>query len=390
MKTRLIILFLFLGCLSIKAQDHDTSVFFRYAATFDQLLPDHWAYLGALPDSADVALFNTETKKVSLRKKITSETQMRANDATSIRLPDQHMQWDANGRMTYFSTNPPDDSLATDEVQLMYQSGMKYYSVIRNRAGEQYWPDTLSFLYNRSGWVSTWRQHEQNVQGSTVVQGNRMYDNRGRVIVASGMKYGPLDGTYMYEFNNDNQLVRRVFTTAGSGVVLCTDTLEYAYQSESKSVMTVTHKLKVTGMEKWVTLESKSVYPYSGVLLTYSDFNDADTNYFYRNLPSYSVQYEYDDQGRLVTENFGSDITPSLITAKYYYGKYNQPDSIVYTERIIEKKSNFTRIYSRDVRTYDNTGRIMTRTVTTLLHEEKGKKDTFVPFERVRIEYIWK
>lgn len=391
MRLKTSISFLFaLWCISAFAQDNDTSVFFRYAATFDQLLPGHWAYVDGLPDSTDVAAFNTETKKLGLRKKITSETQMRAgSDITSIRLPDQHMQWDANGRLTYFSTNQPDDSLATDEVQLMYISGMKYYNVIRNRQGEQYWPDTLHFKYNRSGWISSWEQHEQNVKGSFRTQGNMMYDNVGRTVVAAGMKYGPLDGTYMYEYNSDNQLVRRVFTTAGSGVVLCTDTLEYAYQSESKSIMTVTHRLKITGMEKWVTLESKTVHPYSGVILSYSDFNDADTNYFYRNLPSYSVQYEYDDKGRLVTENFGNDVTPSLITANYYYGKYNQPDSVVYSERIIDKKSNYTRVYSRDVREYDSTGRIQSRTVTTLLYDEMNRKDKFLPYERVKIEYIW-
>jgi hypothetical protein len=299
------------------------------------------------------------------------------------------MQWDENGRLTYFSTNQPDDSLATDEIQMMYVAGMKYYNVIHNRAGEQYWPDTLKFRYNRSGWISNWEQREQNVKGSFLTQGTRMYDSYGRLIVASGMKYGPLDGTFMYEYNSDDQLVRRIFTTSGSGVVLCTDTLEYAYQSESKSIQIVTHRLKIAGMENWVTLESKTVYPYSGVILSYSDYNDADTNFFYRNLPSYSVQYEYDDKGRLITENFGNDVSPSLITAKYYYGNYNQPDSVVYYERIIDKKSNYTRVYSRDVRQYDNTGRIQSRTVTTLLYEEMNKKDKFVPYETVKIDYLW-
>lgn len=225
-----------------------------------------------------------------------------------------------------------------------------------------------------------------DITNDVVTTGTRLYDSRGRLIVATYMMYGPLIGAYTYEYNDRNQLIRRCFTTA-SGAILCTDTIEYADQLNS--VKLVSHKMKIAGSDKWTLLESKTLSTYSGKTISYSDYNDADTSYFYRNLPSYTLNYEYDDRGRVVSEIFGNAITPSMITAKYEYGKYDQPDYIEYFETIAAKKSTLTRAYSQDERTYDDQGRIKSREITTLLYEEMSKKSTFVPKEIVEISYQW-
>jgi hypothetical protein len=145
-------------------------------------------------------------------------------------------------------------------------------------------------------------------------------------------------------------------------------------------------------MANWVELERKTIYPYTGKIISYTDYNDADSNYFYRNYVSYTLRYEYDTAGRVADEYFGTTASPDLIHARYYYSKFNQPDSIVYEELIEEKKKpKYYRTYSRDVREYDEkTGRIILRSVTTYLFEERKKNDDFLPLETVIIAYRWK
>lgn len=371
------------------AQENDTSIFFRYAATFDYLLPIQGEpYTLTIPDSVAEDVFNADLKNAKLQKivKLHSVTE---KSTSTIKLHEERMTWDAEGRLTRHSVYVPDADLADHSIKdtrIEYVTGNKISTITLCNQHENIAPDTLKYSYNRSGWISSWRRHVVDITNDVVTMGNRLYDSRGRLIVATHMMYGPLLGAYTYEFNEKNQLVRRCFTTA-SGAILSTDTLEYSDQLNS--VQFISHKLKIAGSDKWTLLETKTISTYSGKIISYSDYNDADTSYFYRNLPSYNLTYEYDDKGRLVSENFGNDIAPSMITARYEYGKYDQPDVITYSETIASKKSTLSREYSQDERRYDEQGRITSREITTLLYEEMSKKSTFVPKEIVEIRYQW-
>lgn len=375
-----------LSCALIRAQGNDTSVFFRYAATFEQLLPlNYYPAHGYMPDTASLALLNYGAFDVTMKKHVEQTTY--ANDRViTTELGEYFYRWDKEGRINRYKEYFPGDSVAKLDVRYSFLVQQKLSSVIVV-AGNNV--DTATFQYNRSGVIGTWRRHVVGADSGYVINGTRMYDSRNRVIVATNMKYGPLPGSYIYEYNSESQLVRRAFLAGGTGVILCTDTLEYAYQSESRSVLMVTHKLKVAGMEKWVTVESKNIYPYSNVILSYTDNNDADSNYLYRNYPEYTVRYEYDEKARVTAEYFGTLVQPDQITANYYYGAWMLPDSIVYTERIVEKKVSYTRVYSRDVREYNDGGRIARRSISTYLFEEMKKKDKKPPVEVINISYIW-
>jgi hypothetical protein len=385
LKIYYLILLSWLFCLPIFAQGNDTSVFFRYAATFDYLLPVAGEpYTLAIPDSIAEEVFNADLKNAKLHKLVKLHTVTEKSTST-INLHEERMFWDGEGRLTRHAFYIPEDDQSIRDTRIEYVSGKKISSITLRNEHENIAPDTLKYTYNRSGWINSWRRHVVDITNDAVTTGNRLYDSRGRLIVATYMMYGPLLGAYTYEYNDRNQLTRRCFTTA-SGAILCTDSIAY---SDLQTVLLVTHWLKIAGSDKWTTLEVKTVYTHSGNILGYTDYNDADTSYFYRNLPSYSVIYEYDDKGRIISENFGNEIIPTIISAKYEYGKYDQPDYIEYAERVDAKKSFIMRPYSQDERRYDEQGRITSREITTLLYEEMSRKSTFVPKEIVEIRYQW-
>lgn len=368
------------------AQRADTSLFFRYAATFDNLvLTQYFPAQTYMPDTASLLLFNAAPVNVSMKKSVT-RTMVSSQAVSTENLGTTGYTWDREGRVTGYREYHANDTVVHLNVRFRFLARQSMGEVIAMNGNNV---DTTVYQYNRSGWVGTWKRHVVNADTAFLITGTRMYDSRGKLIVATNADYGPLNGTYTFEYNNDGRLIRRAFLSGGSGIVLCTDTIEYEFVTSAKLILKMTHKLKVAGIQKWVTLESRTVYPTTGKIISYTDRNDADSNFFYRNLPVYNLQYEYDDKGRVVLENFGNDLVPNMITAKYYYGKQHAPDSVVYTERVEEKKSSYTRVYSRDVRQYDDKGRIATRTVTTYLFEAKKKKDKMVPEERVSIVYSW-
>jgi hypothetical protein len=384
-----VILFLLLVRLSVvevKAQGNDTSVFFRYASTFDQLMPSPYFPMEKVaPDSAEFELFG-DTVLASSGAKIVTITHVKGDGSREENLPMTYKyEWDTQGRLHSSASEYSNSGAQYDITVFNYATGRKiskiYYSAMSKEL------DTVIYSYNRSGMINGWTRHVVTPDTNYMVIGTRLYDSRSRLVVATNMNYGPLIGSYIFEYNNENQLIRRAFTTAVSGVVLCTDTFEYTYQNDSRTLLQVNHKLKVAGMEQWVLIESKTINMASGKMMSYSDYNDADDNYYYRNYPSYTVRYEYDDKGRISGEYFGDLVNPDVISAKFYYGNNFAADSIVYWEKVIDRKATYSRVYSRDVRSFASPDQISDRWITTYLFEEKKKKDKIVPAEVVHISY---
>ena len=371
------------------AQRADTSVFFRNASTFDQLLPNAiYPMADFLPDSSSLAIFNGEVKGKKLEKHVTSEHRSQVVQSWSD-VGTWRYAFDYEGRLTKFTLLNTKDSSVLENTRVQFLIGNKaadvYHSASLGNA-----LDTLSFTYNRSGWVGSWRYHSVTTDSNSLQLGNCMYNSQGKLIVATGQNYGPLKGVFLFDYNSLGQITRRAFATDG-GIMLCVDTLIYEYQNEARSILRVAHKLKVTGMQNWQLLEEKTIYAVSGKVISYTDYNDADENYLYRNYVQYSIRYEYDDRGRISGEYFGSITAPDAIRVKYYYGTEMQPDSIVYEEQVVAKKTTYYRTYQRDVRLYDEKSKLITfRTVTTILFEEKKKKEKFPPIEVIRTEYTWK
>lgn len=382
-----VLMFLIGGAPGIIAQVSDTSIFFRYASTFDQLLPQPYYPLQMyVPDSASIHVFNGTYSGRTMEKSVSMQEAGAKSPAPVGRFV---YQWDKEGRLTNYNSYNPVDTVPYEKVRVQYLIGHKASDVYYSTPDVSDRIDTVSFQFNRMGVMGNWSYRSYGATGNDRQNGNRLYDSRARVIVATNMMYGPLRGSFTYEYNQNGDLIRRTFNAGQSGVVLCTDTIEYITQVES--IVLVNHLLKIAGSDKWTLLESKTIYPFSNVILTYTDYNDADTNFLYQNFPEYTVRYEYDGKGRVEDEVFGTTATPDLIHAKYYYGKYDQPDSIVYSERVIEKKTTYVRVYSRDIRVYDETsGLISTREISTILYDEQKKKDKLPLVETIYITYRWR
>jgi len=371
------------------AQSADTSVFFRNASTFDQLLPNAlYPMDDFLPDSASLAIFNGEVNAKRMEKHVTSEHRSEDGQSWSD-IGTWRYGFDYEGRLTKFTLLTTTDTSVAEKTRVQFLIGNKAADVYHSASfGNTF--DTLSFTYNRSGWVGSWRYHSVTSDSNVVLLGNCMYNSQGKLIVATGQNYGPLIGVFLFDYNSMGQMTRRAFATDG-GIVLCIDTLIYEYQNEARSILKVAHKLKVSGMQNWQLLEERTIYAVSGKVISYTDYNDADENYLYRNYLQYSIRYEYDDRGRISGEYFGSITAPDAIRVKYYYGSEMEPDSVVYEEQVVAKKSTYYRTYQRDVRLYDEKSKLITlRTVTTILFEEKKKKEKFPPIEVIRTEYTWK
>lgn len=384
-KLSILLSFSFLAAL---AQGNDTSVFFRHAATFDNLLPVAYAPLNKyLPDSSDMSVFNADLKNRKLEKHV-QYVRWEDGPAGHEDLGTFQYRWDGEGRLVEYASFNTGDTIPYENAKVQYLIAKKASDVYyQSGSGRRH--DTVSYSYTRGGVIGSWKYRSVTPDSAHQQIGNYLYDSRGRVIVATNQTYGPLKGSYTYQYNDDGQLIRRTFNAGASGVVLCTDTIEYSHQAAWASILIANHKLKVAGMEKWVLLESRTYYPYTGVILYYSDYNDADSNYLYQNYEEYTVRYEYDDKGRLAGEYFGTIMQPDLFSAKYYYSKFNQPDSIVYSERVVTKKSTYTRRYCTDSRLYNPDGTIMWRGIITILYGEQKKSMKAPPKENVEIDYKW-
>ncbi len=387
LRFRLALIGCFCSILSL-AQENDSSIFIKYSFTFDQLLPSpFFPFENEIPDSSSLEVFNGSLNGKAMKKSVTSE-RIAVDLGRMETVGTYQYKWDTQGRLTRYATCFGLDTAIQKEVKIQYLIGRKS-SEVYVRSGDMRTLDTLSFGYNRSGWVGNWRRHSITSDSSFIILGNKMYNGKGQMIIASNMKYGTLDGTYFYEYNTLGRLTRRAFATS-AGIVLCTDTLEYEFLNDASSILKITHRLKVSGSLKWTLLEEVTQNLEFG-RTAYSDYNDADDNYLYRNYVQYKVQYNYDDWGRVTDEYFGSIIAPEAIRVKYYYGLFTQPDSIVYQEQVVTKKDSYYRVYQRDVRRYDDrTKLILQRDISTILYEEQKKRDKTAPIEIVHIAYDWK
>lgn len=387
LRYRLALIGCFCSILSL-AQENDSSIFFKYSFTYDQLLPSpFFPFENEIPDSSALKVFNGSLSGKSMKTTVTSEYQ--AGDLGRLdTIGTLFYDWDAQGRLTRYDSNIGADTDNRKVVQIHYLSGNKLLDVYIQSAYAHVL-DTISFGYNRSGWVGNWRRHSITTDSTFIRAGNRMYNSKGQMIVATSMKYGSLDGTYFYEYNTLGRLARRAFAT-NSGVVLCTDTLEYKFLNDASSILEITHRLKVAGSQKWVLLEVVTLDLEYGKT-AYSDYNDADYNYEYRNYVQYTIQYIRDGWGRITDEYFGSIIAPEAIRVKYHYGMFAQPDSIIYEEQVVTKKGSYYRVYQRDVRRYDERTKLITRRdISTILYEEQRKRDKTPPIDIVHLSYAWK
>jgi hypothetical protein len=369
----------------LAAQEPSGNVFLDHYSAVEELQPALFYRLqNFIPDSSIMLRTNALKANLSLAVDVKSQD-VNAKVKSDISTYAEHFYWDDQKRLTdliLLSSNGKD---TLQHLEILWLVGQKPAAAVVT-AIDSMRRDTVRFSYNRSGTVSAAFYTSSTIAGIRRDTSNRMYDNKGRVLVATGMYYGPLKGTFIYKYDNENRIVRRMFTTA-SGVPLCIDTVIYQYNSDARSVMTVSHNLKVGADGKWIKLDQQQIYVVSGRIISHTKYYMPDVPLAAEQSPLYTVRYEYDLEGRLSMEAMDQPGKFESVRTKYYYSNSRTvPDSLVLEEYVSGSRPDLYRVYRRDVRTYDNQNRLSAVTILQYTYYEKKRKRTKVKSHRLKEE----
>jgi hypothetical protein len=361
--------------LSISAQSG--SVFLDNYFPVEELQPAPFYRMQQfIPDSVVAIRSNAMKPQLSFQLEV-KDQDVNAKGKSDVRKYAEHYYWDSQKRLTESVVLSGDGKDTLQHLEIAWLIGEKPAGAIYT-AVDSLRRDTLRCTYNRSGLISSVVYASSTVNGYHRDTSSRMYNSQGRLLVATGMYYGPLKGNFIFAYDNENRIIRRMFTTA-SGVPLCIDTVIYQYNSEARSVMTVSHNIKVGADGKWIKLDQQQVYVVSGRIISHTQYYMPDVPLGAEQSPLYTVRYEYDSEGRLSMEALDQTGKFESIRTKYYYSNSRTvPDSLVMEEYVSGSRPDLYRVYRRDVRTYDGQNRLTTLTLTQYLYFEKKRKRTKV------------
>lgn len=370
-------LFTLLFSFQLAAQEPSGNVFLDNYSSVEELQPALFYRLqNFIPDSSELLRTN------ALKANLSFAVDVKSQDVNGKAKPDvtkyaEHFYWDDQKRLTdqiLLSANGND---TLQHLEILWLVGKKPAAAVVT-AIDSMRRDTVRFSYNRAGTVSVAYYTSSTIAGVHRDTSNRMYDSQGRVLIATGMYYGPLKGNFIYKYDNENRIVRRMFTTA-SGVPLCIDTVIYQYNSDARSVMTVSHNIKVGADGKWIKLDQQQIYVVSGRIISHTQYYMPDIPLGAEQSPLYTVRYEYDLEGRLSMEAMDQPGKFESVRTKYYYSNDRTvPDSLVLEEYVSGSRPDLYRVYRRDVRTYDNQNRLSSMTIFQYTYYEKKRKRTKV------------
>lgn len=198
--------------------------------------------------------------------------------------------------------------------------------------------DTTNYAYDKTG----------NFAGECVRDSctQRLYDSKQRIIVLRNSFYGKIRGDFTYEYNEEGKLIRRRFLESQSGIVLCTDTIEFRFEDLEKRYLTKKHSIRITGREGWITIDEIKIDRVLHKTISYELFHGPGapekTNYF------------YDEAGFLNSRQ----TTSAKFKTEDIYHLHPAADTIQ-TYRLVEEKNGIRKIlWSETIITYDASGLI--------------------------------
>jgi hypothetical protein len=361
----------------LAAQEPSGNVFLDNYSTVEELPPALFYRLqNFIPDSTEFLRTNAIKPNVSFAVDVKSQD-VNANSNSDVSKYAEHFYWDDQKRLTdqlLLSANGKD---TLQHLEILWLVGKKPAAAVVT-ATDSMRRDTVRLAYNRAGTVASAYYTTSTIAGVHRDTSNRMYDSRGRLLIATGMYYGPLKGNFIYGYDNENRIVRRMFTTS-SGTPLCVDTVIYQYNSDARSVMTVSHNIKVGADGKWIKIDQQQIYVVSGRVISHMQYYMPDVPLGAEQSPLYTVRYEYDSEGRLSMEALDQPGKFESVRTKYYYSNSRMlPDSLVLEEYVSGSRPDLYRVYRRDVRTYDNQNRLASVTILQYTYYEKKRKRTKV------------
>lgn len=387
---KLIVLFVFF-CSGISAQESDSAYLVRYASTLDQLYPG-LLYPVVLADSSscDSSLF---VRKDAIRQlKMTHKVFVNPQNSPDSGAVITHSQlnWNNQGRIVFCSYSIGETVKTI--YAFSYKNGKILNNIIRKSGGEN--ADTLRFSWDRSGKINGETYSFRSGEKDSVQRLSRLFDSQGRIIVVTGISYGPLvQGAFTYEYDTKGRLVRRSLSTRLSGAVLCSDTLIYSFTDSAKTILRTHHLLRIAGKPDWVSIDEKTENIHTHQLTEYILWNGPAVNDA-MNVPVHHLaHWKYDLTGRVenvFTGNTDVDRGIRTVNRTYYYDEKGRCDSIRADVRYGTLKSTeliSTRLF---VISYKNDSELRSaETVSEWKLEGKGKKKKWKLTGKATTAYDW-
>ena len=276
---------------------------------------------------------------------------------------------DAEGRPSEYS------ALAKKDSALIYS--YKYYYRIFNRPDRIVYHkhlkmDTTNYTYDRSGNLAAECTRDSCTQ--------RLYDSKQRVIVIRNAwysQYSQKRGDFTYEYNEEGKLIRRRFLESQSGIVLCTDTIEYKFEDLGKRYLTRKHFIHIAGKEGWIPIDEMHIDKKWNKVIYYELFHGAGApqkeEYFYNE--SGLISSAQTDLGNYKTEDIYLLHADSDTIRRY---------------RLVEEKKGVRKMLSSEIITkYNAAGLITERRIKRYSIEKIKRKWQVLLYEDENSTYHW-
>jgi hypothetical protein len=253
--------------------------------------------------------------------------------------------------------------------------------VIKKRKGYSdkdstgYVTDTTLSTYDRSGLLSSWCEKRECIQ--------RLYNSQKQLIVKRNALYGYIRGDYTYAYDDKGRLVQRRFLEAQSGIVLFTDTIQYAFVNTENTILSQKHYIRLSGKE-WVLFDEMLLDAVHQNVLKYSLFHHTMRGGRGIHAPGELV-YTYDNDGKLLSKH--RDDKSGM--EEKIYSRHTASDTLRSYKIVQEKKAIQKTLWSETIIVYDSNGLIASvKTTDYKIEKQKGKSSSIVSMIREE-EYHW-
>lgn len=282
----LVFWFLFFA-VSLDAQRAPDSVFFvKYAATLDLLLQPGYEAINYESYARDsVSFMQHGAGKMLTVYETTTDFTGKNPDVTK---GFSKYIFRSDGQISSSGDWSSDSALLMREDYVYLRTG-QVSRIIKSYSNPVKY-DTTQLTYDRAGQLVAYCEKGECIQ--------RLYNSKRQLIVKKNALYGFIRGDYTYAYDNEGRLVQRRFLEARSGVVLCTDTIQYSFGNEEKTLITEKHFLRI-GNGEWIPIDEMLAEAVQHKVLRYDLFYYVMRSSRGVSAPGY-IAYTYDREGNLL------------------------------------------------------------------------------------------
>jgi hypothetical protein len=290
--------------------------------------------------------------------------------------------FDRNGKLV-------SETSATDTIEYTYITNK-----LRSRiAGGPAYRDTLLLHYNNSGLVDEIiRSHSGGVRDEyTRKREQFLYDSKGRMIAYINADYADrFSGTFDYQYDDENKLIRRKFTSGLDGSLACTDSIAYSKMHGDETAyegqLLARHYFRI-GTMGWMLLDQAICDASTKRILMYESFVDRVLSFDQVALGR--IDYTYDTLGRILAKRYCDPEMAFCTRREFHYGAGYANDTILFYQVVISKSGRREYLRYRVISSYYSNG--LAREIVSETYEDpgKGKKKKNVPAAIFRWKASW-